>query len=131
MSKRHENYFLTLKKKYPLKKIEELEVYEDGTSLMEWTRDKNIRINNFFKKVLPSLVSKFYDQSDLFRNIELNPPYDPDNQKFLCIFDTCVFNKNFATRQTLIRHLVNIHHEEIPAGGEFLLNKKKAFLMTI
>ena len=130
-SKRHYNYYQQLKEKYPYEMIKNLEVFKNDQSLMEWTRARNIRFKNFFEIVLPSLCSKYYDQEDLFKNIILNPPYDPDNQKFLCMFDTCIYTTNFASRQTLIRHLLNIHCEEIPVRGVFLSNTSKSSIGSL
>ena len=125
MAKRHYNYYQQLKEKYPYQKIKNIEVFNNDQSVMEWTRDKNIRLKNFFEIVLPSLCSKYYDQEDLFKNVELDPPYDPDNQKFLCMFDSCIYKTNFASRQTLIRHLTNIHGDQIPLRGVFLTNRNQ------
>ncbi len=126
MAKRHVNYFRQLKEKYPYEKMKKLEAYNGEESVMEWTRDKNIRLLNFFETVLPSLCSKYYDQSELFKNVELDHPYDPDNQRFLCMFDSCLYKASFATRQVLVRHLQNIHSKEIPLGGSFLTSKNSS-----
>ncbi len=126
MNKRHENYFLKLKATYPIELLQSLEKYnEEPIGVMEWTKGKNIKIRNFLRIVLPSLCSKFYDQSELFANHKTKFQFDPNNQKFICLFSSCIFNCNFASRQSLIRHILAIHATEIPVGGDLLVNHGK------
>jgi hypothetical protein len=65
------------------------------------------KISNFFNFVIPSLASKHLD---------------PKFNRWSCLFEECKkSNQSYASKQSLNRHLVTIHSNQIAASGSFLM----------
>ncbi len=110
-SKRLQNYRYNLIATYPIEIMRELEKYPGEGSVMEWTKEKNNRVNEVYSKVLPSLCKQHHDLTGTLVFFD----------KFKCLFESCLEdNLEFATRQSLIRHITVVHGEEITVAGAFI-----------
>ncbi len=111
------NYYL---QKYSRLLIEELASGDTYT-----TTGCNNNINNYYSLVLPSLISKYFDNellSDhkLFMYLSRQDQQLLDNG-YICLFAECKNATYFETQHCLKRHLISHHYEEIPGGGVFML----------
>ena len=91
---RHYNYFKKLQVIFNKEFIESKEKFLGTEEGMQ-------RVDDFYNFVLPSLVSHRL------------------SEKFLCFFPDCI-HRSFATRQSLVRHLLSLHPYQIPGRGLFL-----------
>ena len=81
----------------------------ENYTLNTYTRDylldienDEVKINNFYQKVIPSLCCKYKD-------------------KWACLFEPCCIRRvTYATKQTYFRHIQIFHKNSIPGGGLFL-----------
>jgi hypothetical protein len=76
------------------------------------------KIAFFYQVVLPSLLSHYLDP------VTGNAYEQEQNDRgFTCVFHECFeIPLKFVTRQSLVRHMITFHYEQIPGGGLFLLS---------
>lgn len=97
----HEKYYNKLRREFSSKFLYDLEPMR-RTSLLEKHRLQ--KIDNFFEIVMPSLMSKCF------------------NQHFVCFFPECLRRKfnQFTSSKNHIAHIVECHSHQIPGRGEYL-----------
>lgn len=105
-----------LRAKYPRELMLELEESEFSSSCesrQEWEQRRDAKCHNFESIVFPSLMSE---------------KLQPDSNMFICRFNECRRAKrSFVGRNTLVRHLIQFHYDDIPGGGLFLLQNPASF----
>ncbi len=119
-STRIQTYFKKCQEMYSRAFMESIEQAENPTPQIK--KKKEEKISFFYRYVLPSLLSNYFDP-------ETGNAYEEEENQsgFTCVFHECFeIPLKFGTRQSLVRHLITFHYELIPGGGLFLLTNPES-----